>query len=255
LRGFVKEDGQVKKRPDRPEFPTNSYALEFVELHESFDRLGAVNVATNKVGENILAILYSTMLSQGWYKILRHTFLKLVNIQHYQTVFEPIVKEGQTAMAVLEIYRPRIYIGFDYRQDNIELAASMLNVKPGACGGEICIFQALSTCEIVKSVKRYIPEGVEAVLMLHTLYWLIDPVRELWCAASLLTPGGRVLIGQQVVESTPGLVAIVSAMGAKHAFSWKGVEQIAKAAGLEVERRYLKFTPYYIAIWRQSRQT
>ncbi|MFN3804302.1 MAG: hypothetical protein ACK4SY_04545 [Pyrobaculum sp.] len=70
-------------------------------------------MATNKVDENILAILYSTMLSQGWYRILRHTFLDLVNIRGYQTIFEPIIKEGQLAMAVLEIHKPRRYIGFD----------------------------------------------------------------------------------------------------------------------------------------------
>jgi hypothetical protein len=35
--------------------------MEFVDLHESLDRIGAVNVAANKADENTLAVLYSTM--------------------------------------------------------------------------------------------------------------------------------------------------------------------------------------------------
>ena len=70
IRGYLREVGRIKKRPEKPEYPTNSYAIEFVELHESFDRVGAVNVATDKADENTLAVLYSTMLSQGWYRIL-----------------------------------------------------------------------------------------------------------------------------------------------------------------------------------------
>lgn len=123
IRGYVREDGHIKKRPEKPEYPTNSYAIEFVELHESFDRIGAVNVATNRADENTISIVYSTMLSQGWYKILRRTFLQLVGIERHQVIFEPIVKEGHDAMAVLEMHKPKLYIGFDYRRDNLELAA------------------------------------------------------------------------------------------------------------------------------------
>ena len=38
-------------------------------------------------------------------------------------------------------------------------------------------------------------------------------------------------------------------MGAKHVFSWKGVENTLKAAGFSLQKRYLAYTPYYIAIW------
>jgi hypothetical protein len=76
IRGYVREDGNIKRRPEKLEYPTNSYAMEFVNFHESFDRISAVNVATNKADENMLAILCSTMLSQSWYKILRQTFLR-----------------------------------------------------------------------------------------------------------------------------------------------------------------------------------
>ena len=32
--------------------------------------------------------------SQGWYKILRQTFLRLVEIERYPAIFEPICKRG-----------------------------------------------------------------------------------------------------------------------------------------------------------------
>jgi len=48
-------------------------------------------------------------------------------------IFEPIIKEGHTSWAVLEMYEPELYIGFDYRRYNLELAAVALGVKPGEC--------------------------------------------------------------------------------------------------------------------------
>jgi len=253
IRGYVREDGSIKKRPEKPEYPTNSYAMEFVDLHESFDRIGAVNVATNRADENTLAILYSTMLSQGWYKILRRTFLRLMEIEKYPAIFEPIVKEGHMAATVMEITTPKLYIGFDYRRDNVELASAMLRTRPGECGGRICIFHAPTACDAVKIARRYMPSGVDAVLMLHTLYWMLDPVKELTCISQILGQGGKLLVGQQVAESTPGLVAVVASFGAKHVFSWKGVEQMLKSAGYKLSKRYLRYMPYYIAVWEPRR--
>jgi len=249
IRGYVREDGHINKRPEKPEYPTNSYAIEFVELHESFDRVGAVNVATNRADENTISIIYSTMLSQGWYKILRRTFLQLVGIEKHQVIFEPVVKEGNNAMAVLEMHKPKLYIGFDYRRDNLELAAATLGVKPGECTKGVCLIHAPSVCDAVPRIRNIAPWGVDAVLLLHTLYWLIDPVRELQCIAAVTGKNTQLLVGQQVVESTPGLLAMVVAMGAKHVFSWKGVENTLKAAGFSLQKRYLAYTPYYIAIW------
>jgi len=249
IREYVREDGHIKKRPEKPEYPTNSYAIEFVELHESFDRIGAVNVATNRADENTISIVYSTMLSQGWYKILRRTFLQLVGIERHQVIFEPIVKEGHNAMALLEMHKPKLYIGFDYRRDNLELAAATLGVKPGECTKGICLIHASTICDAVPRIRNIAPWGVDAVLLLHTLYWLIDPVRELQCIAAVAGKNTQMLVGQQVVESTPGLLAMVVAMGAKHVFSWKGVENTLKAAGFSLQKRYLAYTPYYIAIW------
>jgi len=249
IRGYVREDGHIKKRPEKPEYPTNSYAIEFVELHESFDRIGAVNVATNRADENTISIIYSTMLSQGWYKILRRTFLQLVGVERHQVIFEPIVKEGHNAMAVLEMHRPKLYIGFDYRRDNLELAAATLGVKPGECTKGACLIHASTICDAVHRIRNIAPWGVDAVLLLHTLYWLIDPVRELQCIAAVTGKNTQMLVGQQVVESTPGTLAMVVSMGAKHVFSWKGVENTLKAASFSLQKRYLAYTPYYIAIW------
>jgi len=249
IRGYVREDGRIERRPEEPEYPTNNYAIEFVELHESFDRIGAVNVATNRADENTISIIYSTMLSQGWYKILRRTFLQLVGIRKYQVIFEPIVKEGHNAMAILEMHKPKLYIGFDYRRDNLELAAATLGVKLGECTNGICLIHASTICDAVHRIRTIAPWGVDAVLLLHTLYWLIDPVRELQCLSAVMGNNTQLIVGQQVVESTPGLLAMVVAMGAKHVFSWKGVENTLKAAGFSLQKRYLAYMPYYIAIW------
>ncbi|MEM1902090.1 MAG: hypothetical protein QXK71_00315 [Pyrobaculum sp.] len=257
VRGYIDENGEIKKKPERPIYPINSYAIEFVELHESFDKLGAVNVATNRVDENSISIIYSTMLSQGWYRVLRSTFLELVEVENYDVIFEPIIKEGHNAMAVFEIHRPKLYIGFDYRKDNIELASAALGTRPGDCSESICIYTAPTACDAVKIAKDYVQNGVDAILLLHTLYWLIDPVKELSCLSTILRRDGKLIIGQQVVESTPGLVAMVVAMGAKHTFSWRGVENILKASGYIRRKRFLRYMPYYIAIWepRRARET
>jgi len=250
IRGYVEGDGRIKKRPEKPEYPTNSYAIEFVELHESFDKIGAVNVAAGKASRDVLEVVYSTMLSQGWYKLVRRTFLQLVGIERHQVIFEPIVKEGHNIMAVLEVHRPRLYVGYDYRSEDLESAAAALGVKVGDCTKGICLIHALATCDIISTIKSLAPYGVDAVLLLHTLYWLSDPVGELRCTSSLMGRGARLLVGQQVVESTPGLLAMVTAMGAKHVYSWKGVESTLKAAGFSLEKRYLAHMPYYIAVWR-----
>jgi hypothetical protein len=176
-----------------------------------------------------------------------------MEIERYQTIFEPIVKEAQTAMAVMEISTPKPYVGLDYRIDNVELAAAALRVKPGECRSEICIFNTPTACDAVKIARRYVPSGADAVLMLHTLYWMLDPVKELTCISQIMGQESKLLVGQQVVESTPGLVAVVASFGAKHVFSWKGVEQMLKSAGYELSKRYLRYMPYYTAVWEPRR--
>ncbi|MBP1448762.1 MAG: hypothetical protein JZD41_01925, partial [Thermoproteus sp.] len=92
--------------------------------------------------------------------------------------------------------------------------------------------------------------SMDAAVMFHSLYWALDPLRELQCMRRLLRPGSVVLVGQQVVESTPGLVAIVAAMGAKHVFRSSDVDNLLETAGYRNERVYLRSMPFYIAVWR-----
>jgi len=62
--------------------------------------------------------------------------------------------------------------------------------------------------------------------------------------------GGRaeLLVGQQVVESTPSLLA-GRGHGGKNAYSWRGTGGTLKAAGFPLKRRYLAHMPYHIAVW------
>jgi hypothetical protein len=78
-------------------------------------------------------------------------------------------------------------------------------------------------------------------------------VKELTCISQIIAPGGKLLVGQQVVESTPGLITIVTVFGAKHVFSWRGVEQILRSAGYQLSRRYLRYMPYYMAVWEPKK--
>jgi len=250
-RGFVDESGELTKWPRKPPYPENIYALEFVELHESFDRLGALNIALNKVDENTVSVLYSAMLNQGWYSIFRKTFLELVEIKKYKRIIEPLIKEGHVISTVLEIHEPELYVGYDYRSDSLELAKRMLKLTPASCLEEgICIFSALSLCDISNMLSRIAPDGFDAALMFDVLHWMLDPARELACIKRALKNGGVLLIGQQVAESAPGLTALTTAMGAKHIFTWKNIENLLKSIYFKKIKTYIKYIPYYISIWR-----
>jgi len=88
-------------------------------------------------------------------------------------------------------------------------------------------------------------------LLSNSFYRLIDPVRELQRIAAVAGKNTQLLVGQQVVEFTPGLLAMAVSMELKHVFSWKGVETTLKAAGFSLQKRYLAYTPYYTAIWER----
>ena len=253
--GYIDRDGRVVKRVKEPRPPINSYAAEFVGLHESFDRLGAVRIASNQVDENTIGVLYSAMLSQGWYDTMRITFYKLVGATSFRRLYVPVVKEGHDIASLLavSVAAPELIVGYDYRPDSVELSREVLGkgVNIGSCPGQgICIFQAASTCEVADSLGPQLARSFDAALVFHSLYWMLDPMRDLQCMRRLLKPDGKLLIGQQVIESTPGLVAIVAAMGAKHIFRSSDVDNLLEAAGYRREKVYLRTMPFYIAIWR-----
>ncbi len=253
--GYIDKDGRIIKKIKEPRPPVNSYAAEFVELHGSFDRLGAVKVASNQVDENTIGILYSTMLSQGWYDVMRLTFYRLVGATAYKRLYAPVIKEGHDIASLLAVSMtpPELIVGYDYRPDSVELAKEVLGkgVSVGACPGKgICIFQTASTCEAADLLGPQLARSFDAALVFHSLYWMLDPMRDLQCMRRLLKPEGKLLVGQQVIESTPGLVAIVAAMGAKHIFRSSDVENLLEAAGYKREKVYLRTMPFYIAVWR-----
>lgn len=253
--GYIDREGSIIKRVKEPRPPVNSYAAEFVELHQSFDRLGAVRIASNQVDENTIGILYSTMLSQGWYDIMRLTFYKLVGATGFKRLYVPVIKEGHDIASLLtaSAAAPELIVGYDYRPDSVELSREVLGkgVNIDSCPGRgICIFQATSTCEVADLLGPELSRSLDAALILHSLYWMLDPMRDLQCMRRLLKPEGKLLVGQQVIESTPGLVAIVTAMGAKHVFRSSDVDNLLEAAGYRREKVYLRTMPFYIAVWR-----
>ncbi|MEL9991667.1 MAG: methyltransferase domain-containing protein [Thermoproteus sp.] len=251
--GYIDRDGKIVKRVKEPKPPINSYAAEFVSLHESFDRIGAVKIASNQADENTIGILYSTMLSQGWYDVMRVTFFRLVELAEYKRIYVPVVKEGHDIASLLTIAAPELVVGYDYRPDSVELSREVLgrNVSISSCQGKgICIFQASGSCDVADLLGAQYSQSFDAALVFHSLYWMLDPMADLRCIRKLLRPGGRLLVGQQVVESTPGLVAMVAAMGAKHVFRSSDVENMLEAAGYKREKVYLRTTPFYIAVWR-----
>ena len=250
-RGVIDDEGKIVKRVERPERPTNPYSNEFVELHDAFDALGAVEVARGRVDREKLRVLYSSMLAQGWYDIMRETFLDLMKIERYPKIVEPHCKEGQMAYAVLRRHEPDKYFAYDPEPDDVEAAATLLGVTPSVCADKICVYQTSTICdESSAEVAKAFAGQFDAALVFHTLYWMADPIKELACLKKILKPGAALLVGQQVVESTPGLLAIVVSFGAKHVFRWRDVEATLEAAGYKREKRFTRYSPYYIAVWR-----
>ncbi|MGC8582104.1 MAG: class I SAM-dependent methyltransferase [Thermoproteus sp.] len=254
--GYIDREGRIMKRVKEPRPPINSYAAEFVGLHESFDKLGAVRIAANQVDENTIGVLYSAMLSQGWYDIMRVTFYRLVGATGAKRLFAPIIKEGHDIASLLAISQspPELVVGYDYRPDSVELSREVLgrNINIGSCPGQggVCVFQAASSCDVADALGPQFARSFDSALVFHSLYWMLDPIKDLQCMRRLLKPDGRLLVGQQVIESTPGLVAIVASMGAKHVFRSSDVDNMLAAAGFKRERLYLRTMPFYIAIWR-----
>ncbi|ACB39461.1 hypothetical protein [Pyrobaculum neutrophilum] len=245
IRGIMGEELLVFE--ERPEYPTNLYAAEFVDFHSSFDRLNVVNVAQNNVDENTVAMLHSALQISGWYRLVRRAFVKLVG--RGGVVLEAFVKEGHTALSLLEEAAPRLYIGFDSRRDHLELASSLLGAEVGGCRGGVCLYPAYSTCDVLDVVKSLAPQGVDAVLLFDAVSWMVDPVRDLSCVGKMLAAGGKIYVAQHVADTAPGLAVISATAGAKHVFNWRGVEQMLKTAGLSLLRRYAKDAPLYTAVW------
>jgi len=63
IRGYVREDGHIKMRPEKPEYPSNSYAIEFVELPLTLRNVYIDASKTSRLKHNICGILLNNSLS------------------------------------------------------------------------------------------------------------------------------------------------------------------------------------------------
>jgi hypothetical protein len=252
--GFINRDGYIVKRVKEPKPPANTFAEEFLELHQSFDRLGAVRIAMNQVDENSVAILYSAMLTQGWNNALRLSFYRLTNAYKYRRLYFPILREGHDAAALIASSPnpPELVVGYDYRADSVELAREILrgsSTSPCPDKG-ICIYQATCSCEVVDLAGPSARQSIDAAIYFRTLGWTLNPLMELQCARRLLRQGAVVLVAQDVVEFMPSLLALEAVAGAKHVFRAADLDNLLAAAGYRRETLFSKSSPFYAAVWR-----
>jgi len=83
---------------------------------------------------------------------------------------------------------------------------------------------------------------------------MADLLRELECIGKLLKPGG-LYVAQPTADSMPGYLAILTAMGAQHVYTWKEVEQLM-GMRFALEKRLVKTMPFYGAIFaKPARET
>ncbi|ABL88551.1 Methyltransferase type 11 [Pyrobaculum islandicum DSM 4184] len=214
--------------------PKGLYAREWVEMHMRFDEIGAIKIAQDEVDRNALDLFYSDIQVQGWHRIMVKTFLKAAGVTDGQAVLEPYSREGHIAAFYHEDYKPASYLGYDPSAVFVEMAKA---VAPSAT------FVTVSTaCEI--------SGHYDAVLLIEKLQWMPDPLRELECISRVLKPGGRLYVAQPVAESMPGYLAILTAVGAQHVFTWREVEDMLSSR-FHLEKRLIRALPFYGAVFQK----
>ncbi|MBP1450035.1 MAG: hypothetical protein JZD41_08595 [Thermoproteus sp.] len=112
-------------------------------------------------------------------------------------------------------------------------------------GADICVFPAPSACSIASGPGAL---RADATLLFNVMHWFVDPLRELACLRKA-APAARFYVGQPVVETMPGFLAINTALGALHVFAKSDVEALLRSAGLRREALLLRSIPFYAAIW------
>jgi SAM-dependent methyltransferase len=239
----IDEDGKVVKEVKKPELPKGLYAREWVEMHQQFDELGAVRVARDEVDRNSLDLLISDIQTMGWHRVLVNSFLKACGESDGHAVLEPFSREGHLAQLYLEGYKPAAYLGYDPNSSLVEVAKQ---VVPNAT------FTAVSSaCQLSGQF--------DVVLLVEKLQWMADPLRELECISKLLKPGGKLYVAQPTADSMPGYLAILTATGAQHVYTWTEVEQLV-GIRFVLEKRLVKTMTFYGAIFakphpRPARET
>ncbi|MEL9990371.1 MAG: hypothetical protein QXP98_01535 [Thermoproteus sp.] len=242
--GYIDEKGEVVKKIERPERPKGAYAQEWLNLHESFDEL--LPKLLSGAGGDLAKMLLYAMQAQGWYKLWRDDFLKAAGFRG-KRVFEPRMRGGHNAADIYAEYTPELYAGYEESDEAVELLLQVVpNVNVGSCPGSgVCVFPAASACgleEVLEGLK------IEEVLLFNVLHWMEDPLKELLCIKRA-APGALFYVGQPVVETMPGFLAINTASGAYHVFSREDVEGLLQAAGLKRRRLLLREIPFYASVW------
>lgn len=233
LRGLIDERGNSKAAISKPSLPRGFYAREWVEMHQKFDEIGAVNVATDSVDRNTLDMLYSDVQIQGWHKVMIRGILKAAGVNDGMAVLEPYSREGHLAQQYMEEYKAASYLGYDPRSAMVEIARATV---PHAEFKDVP-----SACQLGGTF--------DLALLIEKLQWFADPATELRCIKKLLKPGGLVLVAQPVAESMPGYLAIMASIDGVSVYTWKEVERILKLQ-FTLKRRLTAAMPLYVAVWR-----
>nr|KJR73390.1 MAG: hypothetical protein TU35_06125 [Thermoproteus sp. AZ2] len=244
--GVIDERGELKKALKEPERPRGPYAQEWLALHEAFDKIAGA-VAKGEADRDVLEALLASMQSQGWYRLWRDGFLEAAGFKAAKRVFEPKMRGGINAVDIYKAYGLELYVGYE---ESREAAAALLEAVPAVevdrCSGRgICVYSASSTCEVAEELRGL---GVDSVLLFNVLHWFPDPLKELRCIAAA-APRARLYVGQPVVETMPGFIAINTALGAYHVFSREDVEGLLEAAGFKRASLLLRAVPFYAAVW------
>jgi hypothetical protein len=240
--GYVDEEGRPVKRIEEPKRPRGPYAQEWLALHEAFDR------AFPKIlrgDAEAAALILESMQAQGWYKLWRDDFLEAAGFEGRRVLEAPL--RGHNAVDIYARYAPELYAGY---AESDEAAEALLEAAPGVSVGQcpgsgICVLLASSACEVVEALARL---SVKEVLLFNSLHWMPDPAKEVACLKKA-APGSLFYVGQPVVETMPGFLAINTAAGALHVFSRGEVEALLKAAGLRRMKLLLREMPFYAAVW------
>jgi hypothetical protein len=240
--GYIDEGGRPVKRVEQPKRPRGPYAQEWLALHEAFDRAFPKILRGDVEAGRLVA---ESMQAQGWYKLWRDDFLEAAGFEGKRVLEAPL--SAHSAVDIYSSRSPELYVGYAGSDEAVEdLLEVSSAVSVGQCPGSgICVFVAPSACEVADALGQLTPREV---LLFNSLHWMPDPAKEVACLKRA-APGALFYVGQAVVETMPGFLAITAAAGAIHTFSRSEVEAALEAAGLRRRKLLLREMPFYAAVW------
>ncbi|MFN7106435.1 MAG: hypothetical protein ACK4M3_07640, partial [Pyrobaculum sp.] len=215
--GVIDGAGNLKKKPQQPQPPFNSYVAEHVEFLDIVDRA----IETFDIDRNSVEIVLSGLQLQKWR--LQVARWLLGQASPGQTAVEPLPGDGVLAAIATQEMSLR-YIAYG---PWVELAA--------AAAPEAKFHKATSACEIV--------ERPDVAVLFEKLPWLVDPVRELWCLYRALRPGGLALVAEPEAASSPAYAGALAALGALRAVTRGDIEKFLNAAGFKLLGKPIDLPP------------